>query len=135
MADTPTPQNNSDVNVSALEEELNKTISSDSEAFSAPHNSPEEPKTLKDKVVKLQNMENVIETRSHQLESEIKTKLTTLKSLKQSIELGLQKIKNFGSEKTKIQQEIQKIQKLESDQLEIETEIKSIEDHTKEMGI
>jgi len=135
MVDTQTPQNDSDINVSALEEELNKTISSDSDAFSLPQKSQEKPETLKDKVAKLQNMENIIEIKSHELESEIKTKLTTLKSLKQAIEIGLQKIKNFGNEKTKIQQEIQKIEKLENEQLEVETEIKNIEEQTKEMGI
>lgn len=136
MTDIPTPQNDSDINVSALEEELNRTISAtNTESFPEIKEVEQEAKTLSDKIHKLEHMEQVIEGKSHELESDIKTKLINLKSIKQTIETELQKIKGFETTKDKIEEEIQKIKKLESDQLEVDSEIKSIEEQAKNLGL
>lgn len=85
---------------------------------------------LQDKIKALQAMEDKIRTKTVSLQSDVRAKLESLKSLKSAIEQMLTTIKSLEANEQAITSEIAKIKELESKQASLESEIKEIEQNT-----
>jgi chromosome segregation ATPase len=110
--------------VAKLEEEFQKEL--------APHpvqkKQTAQTSSLAEKLENLGETEQKIEKEIHELEADVKGKLTNLKQIRADIEKELEEIKELQAAEGKIKEERQKVADLEESRQKIEDEITALEE-------